>query len=84
MYDAAHYDRKTLLVDEADNLDFATKRELRAIFNSGYDTGGTFTPKIGKRRVRFWTNVPLMMASIGVLMRPAHCRGRCCAVPSLS
>lgn len=70
MYDAAHFDRKTLLADEADNYNFATKRELRAIFNSGYAKGGTFTRKIGNRRVKYRTNVPLAMASIGVLTPP--------------
>jgi uncharacterized protein DUF3631 len=70
MYDAAHYDRKTLLVDEADNLDFATKGALRAIFNSGYAKDGTFTRKIGKQRIKFRTFVPLAMASIGVLSPP--------------
>jgi hypothetical protein len=70
MYDAAHYDRKTLLVDEADNLPFGTKRELRAVFNSGYDRGGVFTRKFGKRRLTLRTNVPLAMASIGVLTPP--------------
>src|SRR5262249_44631982 len=70
MYDAAHYDRKTLVVDEADNLDFATKGALRAIYNSGYAKGGTFPRKVGKHRVRYGTNVPLIMASIGVLTPP--------------
>jgi Protein of unknown function (DUF3631) len=70
MYDAAHYDRKTLGVDEADNLDFATKGALRAIFNSGYAKGGTFPRKIGRHRIAFRTFVPLIMASIGVLTPP--------------
>jgi hypothetical protein len=70
MYDAAHHDRKTLGVDEADNLDFATKGALRAIYNSGYAKGGTFPRKIGKQRIAFRTFVPLIMASIGVLTPP--------------
>src|SRR5262245_40532715 len=70
MYDAAHHDRKTLGVDEADNLDFVTKGAMCAIFNSGYAKGGTFTRKEGKHRVRYKTNVPLIMASIGVLTPP--------------
>jgi len=70
LYDAAHDDRKTLLVDEGDNLDFDTKGALRAIFNSGYEKGGTFTRKLGKERVKFRTFVPLALASIGVLTPP--------------
>jgi hypothetical protein len=70
MYDAAHHDRKTLGLDEADNYDFDTKGALRAIFNSGYAKGGTFTRKIGKQRIAFRTHVPLIMASIGVLTPP--------------
>jgi len=70
MYDAAHHDRKTLGVDEADNLDFATKGALRAIYNSGYAKGGTFPRKIGKHRIQYRTHVPLIMAAIGVLTPP--------------
>ena len=68
-YDNAN-DRRTLLVDEADNLDFDTRGSLRAVFNSGYEKGGMFSRGVGKQRREHRTFVPLAMASIGVLTPP--------------
>ena len=68
-YDNAN-DRRTLLVDEADNLDFDTRGSLRAVFNSGYEKGGMFSRGVGKQRREYRTFVPLAMASIGVLTPP--------------
>jgi hypothetical protein len=69
LYDSAN-DRRTLLVDEADNLDFDTRGSLRAVFNSGYEKGGMFPRGVGKQRREYRTFVPLAMASIGVLTPP--------------
>ena len=69
LYDNAN-DRRTLLVDEADNLDFDTRGSLRAVFNSGYEKGGMFSRGVGKQRREYRTFVPLAMASIGVLTPP--------------
>ena len=69
LYDNAN-DRRTLLVDEADNLDFDTRGSLRAVFNSGYEKGGMFSRGVGKQRREHRTFVPLAMASIGVLTPP--------------
>jgi len=51
LYDNAN-DRRTLLVDEADNLDFDTRGSLRAVFNSGYEKGGMFSRGVGKQKRR--------------------------------
>jgi hypothetical protein len=69
IYDGAN-DRHTLLVDEGDNLDFETKGAMRAVFNSGYERGGTFTRGVGKNRREYRTFAPLALASIGVLTPP--------------
>src|SRR6516162_300382 len=69
LYDNAN-DRRTLLVDEADNLDFDTRGSLRAVFNSGYEKDGMFSRGVGKQRREYRTFVPLAMASIGVLTPP--------------
>jgi hypothetical protein len=69
IYDSAN-DRRTVLVDEADNLDFDTKGAMRAVFNSGYERGGMFARGVGKHRREYQTFAPLAMASIGVLTPP--------------
>src|SRR6516165_3742488 len=74
IYDSAN-DRHTVLVDEADNLDFESKGAMRAVFNSGYDRSGTFSRGVGKHRREYRTFAPLAMASIGVLTPPGTLPG---------
>ena len=69
LYDSAN-DRRTLFADEGDNLPFAVKGELRAIYNSGYAKGGIFPRGVGKHRREYATSAPLALASIGVLTPP--------------
>jgi hypothetical protein len=74
IYHAVDEDRCTLLIDEADNLELSAKGALRAVFNSGYRKGGSFSRFMGGRRRRFSTFAPVAMASIGALTLPLMSR----------
>jgi hypothetical protein len=74
IYHAVDQERRTLLVDEADNLELSARAAIRAVFNSGYRRGGAVTRMVGGRRRRFSTFAPIALASIGSLPLPLTSR----------
>jgi hypothetical protein len=67
-------ERRTLLIDEVDNLDLLTRANMRSIFNGGYRRGGNVPRVAGGRRRRFSTFAPIAIASIGSLPLPQMSR----------
>jgi hypothetical protein len=67
VYHAIDEERRTLLVDEFDNLEVATKGALRAVFNSGHRKGGSVTRLFHGRRRKYATFAPIALASIGTV-----------------
>jgi hypothetical protein len=60
-----------LLVDEADNAGlFERRSQLRTLFNSGHERGGSFSRYISGWSRRFSTFAPLCVAGIGTLPLP--------------
>jgi hypothetical protein len=66
--------RRTLLLDEGDNLELSARAAMRAVLNSGYHRGGGVTRMVGGRRRRFSTFAPIALASIGSLPLPLMSR----------
>jgi Protein of unknown function (DUF3631) len=59
--------QSTMLVDEADNLEFAARSALIAVLNSGYQKGGRFT----RFKTSYRTWAPMAIAGINTLSMPA-------------
>jgi hypothetical protein len=57
----------TFLVDEGDNLDLWNNKEMRRIFNAGYENGGSTHRFINGRTQTFNLFGPLAIAAIGKL-----------------
>jgi Protein of unknown function (DUF3631) len=74
IYHLVHKERRTLLVDEADNLELSAKAVLRAVLNSGHRKGGSVVRFVGGQPRRFSTFVPVALASIGSLTLPLMSR----------
>jgi len=76
IYRLVDAERRTLLVDEADNLGLGSIGPLRAVLNSGHRKGGSITRVVGDRPRQFSTFAPLALAAIGNLPLPVmHDRG---------
>jgi hypothetical protein len=69
-----HQAKRTLLLDEADNLEMSVKAVLRAVLNSGYRKGGTRTLMVKGMPQRFNVFAPIALASIGSLPLPLMSR----------
>src|SRR5262245_36654929 len=74
LYDTIDRDRCTLLIDEADNLEFSAKGALRAVLNSGYRKNRSIRRGTGKQRRKYLTHAPIALASIGILTLPLMSR----------
>jgi hypothetical protein len=70
IYRLVDAERRTLLVDEADNLGLGSIGPLRAVLNSGHRRGGSITRFVGDRPRQFSTFAPLALAAIGNLPLP--------------
>jgi len=70
IYRLVDAERRTLLVDEADNLGLGSIGPLRAVLNSGHRKGGSITRFVGDRPRQFSTFAPLALAAIGNLPLP--------------
>jgi Protein of unknown function (DUF3631) len=66
--------KRTLLLDEADNLEMPVKAVLRAVLNSGYRKGGNRTLMVNGTLKRFDVFAPVALASIGSLTLPLMSR----------
>ena len=77
--DGVHSERRTLLIDEADNLELSTKAVLRAVLNSGHRKGGSVMRFVNGQPRRFATFAPIALASIGALTLPLM--SRCIRIP---
>jgi hypothetical protein len=69
-----HQSKRTLLLDEADNLEMQVKAVLRAVLNSGYRKGGNRTLMFMGMPQRFDVFAPIALASIGSLTLPLMSR----------
>ena len=69
-----HQSKRTLLLDEADNLEMPVKAVLRAVLNSGYRKGGNRTLMVKGTSKRFDVFAPVALASIGSLTLPLMSR----------
>jgi hypothetical protein len=69
-----HQSKRTLLLDEADNLEMSVKAVLRAVLNSGYRKGGNRTLMVKGTPKRFDVFAPIALASIGSLTLPLMSR----------
>jgi hypothetical protein len=65
---------RTLLLDEADNLEMTAKAALRAVLNAGYRKGGVVTRMLRGQSVRFPVFAPVALAAIGTLTLPLASR----------
>jgi putative DNA primase/helicase len=74
IYHIIHETRRTLLLDEADNLDLSAKAILRAVLNAGHRQGGTVTRMYRGGAKRLSVFAPIALASIGSLTLPLMSR----------
>src|SRR5262249_14295907 len=65
---------RTLLLDEADNLELSARAVLRAVLNAGYRRGGAVTRMVQGRSRRFEVFAPIAPAAIGPLTLPLMSR----------
>jgi hypothetical protein len=65
---------RTLLLDEADNMEMGTKAVVRAVLNSGYRKGGSIDRVMRGKRHKFRVFAPVALASIGSLTLPLMSR----------
>jgi hypothetical protein len=70
IYHSVDREHPTLLIDEADNLDFAFAGRLRAVFNSGHRKGGNVTLLDRGHPRSYSTFSPLAVAGIGTFPLP--------------
>jgi hypothetical protein len=66
--------QSTLLLDEADNLDFANDTLLQAILNDGFEEGGSRVLVINNKLQNFKLFAPLALGAIGRLPLPLMSR----------
>src|SRR6516225_4048867 len=64
----------TLLMDEFDNQELATKAAMRAVLNAGYRYGRKIHRGVGKNRRAYRVFAPIAIATIGVLSLPLMSR----------
>jgi Protein of unknown function (DUF3631) len=64
----------TLLLDEFDNQEIATKAAMRAVLNAGYRKGRKIMRGVGKQRRAYRVFAPIAMAAIGILPLPLMSR----------
>jgi hypothetical protein len=69
-YGLAMNPRMTFLVDEVDNLDLRSNKDLRSVFNSGHRQGGSIARFVEGRPRRYPTFAPMAIAAIGDLPLP--------------
>jgi hypothetical protein len=67
IYHVVHRERMSLLVDEADNLEAATDKLLKAVLNAGHRRGGQRTHMVRGVVQSFDIFAPMALASIGFL-----------------
>src|SRR5262249_27622989 len=67
IYYAVNAAKRTLLLDEADNLELSARAVLRAVLNAGYRRGGAVTRMVQGRSRRFEVFAPIALAAIGPL-----------------
>src|SRR5262249_43712346 len=60
----------TLLMDEFDNQELATKAAMRAVLNAGYRYGRKIHRGVGKNRKAYRVFAPIAIAAIGTLSLP--------------
>jgi hypothetical protein len=64
----------TLLMDEFDNQELATKAAMRAVLNAGYRYGRKIHRGVGKNRRAYRVFAPIAIAAIGTLSLPLMSR----------
>jgi hypothetical protein len=64
----------TLLMDEFDNQELATKAAMRAVLNAGHRHGRKIHRGVGKNRRAYRVFAPIAIAAIGVLSLPLMSR----------
>jgi hypothetical protein len=69
-----HNDQSTVLLDEADNLDFAGDPVLRAVLNDGFKAGARRALMIKREATEFGLFAPIALAAIGRLPLPLMSR----------
>jgi len=74
IYYAVNSAKRTLLLDEADNLELSARAVLRAVLNAGHRRGGAVTRMLQGRSRRFEVFAPIALASIGSLTLPLMSR----------
>ena len=74
IYHIIHETQRTLLLDEADNLDLSAQHILRAVLNAGHRQGGTVTRMYRGGAKRLSVYAPIALASIGWLPLPLMSR----------
>jgi hypothetical protein len=74
IYHLVHEERRTLLVDEADNLELGARGVLRSVLNGGHEAGGTRIHVVGGQPCRFSVFAPVAFAAIGILPLPLMSR----------
>jgi hypothetical protein len=62
---------RTLLLDEADNLEMGTKAVLRSVLNAGHRQGGVVSRMVRGLSIRFPVYAPIALAAIGTLFSQA-------------
>jgi hypothetical protein len=71
---SVHQSKRTMLLDEADNLEISVKAVLRAVLNSGHRKGGSRSLMVNGMLKRFDLFAPVALASIGLLTLPLMSR----------
>jgi hypothetical protein len=74
IYDTIDRALCTLLMDEFDNQELATKAAMRAVLNAGYRKGRKVTRGVGKQRREYRIFAPVAIAAIGTLPLPLMSR----------
>ena len=74
LYHLIQAQRRTLLIDEADNAALGRNGPLRAVLNSGHRKGGAITRVIGGAPRQFSTFAPVAIAAISALPLPILAR----------
>jgi hypothetical protein len=70
LYHAMKGAPRTMLLDEADNLELGVKAVLRSVLNAGHKRGGVVTRMLRNQSVRFPVFAPVALAAIGLLTLP--------------
>jgi Protein of unknown function (DUF3631) len=67
LYHHIHTHQRTLLIDEADNMELSSRAALRAVLNAGHRKGGNITRMFGREPKRFRVFAPIALSGIGSL-----------------